>query len=159
MNQIRTMLVIRRKDKRPFGRIDNIKMGVGWLKRGACWTAERLLVCLAENQRNMICADNASVCSSDSGTAIQQMVKQHQGSAPASDFWKNQNVISEMSCSHGDEYDDNSLLVYCAVCSRRRWPTFQQYLFPSSSGRSDISNPAAYSAGPRFKTRPGDWLF
>jgi hypothetical protein len=35
--------------------------------------------------------------------------------------------------------EDNSFLLYCAMKSRRTWPTFQRYLLPPSSGRRSTS--------------------
>jgi hypothetical protein len=42
----------------------------------------------------------------------------------------------EITGFHGGEYEDDSLLGYCAVQSIRSWPTFQRCILPPSSGRS-----------------------
>jgi hypothetical protein len=41
--------------------------------------------------------------------------------------------ISEISGSHGREYEDDGLPGYCPVFSRKSWPTFQRCLLPPSS--------------------------
>jgi hypothetical protein len=41
-----------------------------------------------------------------------------------------QGSISEISGSHGSEYEDDYLLGCCAVYSGRRLPTFQRCLLP-----------------------------
>jgi hypothetical protein len=46
------------------------------------------------------------------------------------------NYLSEISGSHGSEYEDDCLLGCCAVKSGRSLPTFQRCLVPLSSGRS-----------------------
>jgi hypothetical protein len=41
--------------------------------------------------------------------------------------------LRKISGSHCDDYEDDSLLEYCAVCSRRSRLTFQRCLLPPSS--------------------------